>query len=31
MNILGMITGGGAKDIVEEVGVVIDSLNTSEE
>ena len=31
MNILGMITGGGAKDLVEGVGGVIDSLHTSEE
>ena len=31
MNILGMLTGGGAKDLVEGVGGVIDSLHTSEE
>ena len=31
MNILGMFTGGGAKDLVEGVGGVIDSLHTSEE
>ena len=31
MNILGMLTGGGAKDLVEGVGGLIDSLHTSEE
>ena len=31
MNILGMLTGGGAKDLVEGVGGVIDNLHTSEE
>jgi len=31
MNILGMLTGGGAKDLVKGVGGVIDSLHTSEE
>ena len=31
MNILGMITGGGAKDLVKNVGDVIDNLHTSEE
>ena len=31
MNILGMLTGGGAKDLVEGVGGVIDDLHTSEE
>ena len=31
MNILGMFTGGGAKDLVEGVGGVIDDLHTSEE
>ena len=31
MNILGMFTGGGAKDLVEGVGGVIDNLHTSEE
>ena len=31
MNILGMLTGGGAKDLVEGVGGVIDNLTTSKE
>ena len=31
MNILGMFTGGGAKDLVKGVGGVIDNLHTSEE
>jgi hypothetical protein len=31
MNILGMLTGGGAKDLVKGVGGVIDNLHTSEE
>ena len=31
MNILGMLTGGGAKDLVEGVGGVIDNLHTSKE
>ena len=31
MNILGMLTGGGTKDLVEGVGGVIDNLHTSEE
>ena len=31
MNILGMLSGGGAKDLVEGVGGVIDNLHTSEE
>ena len=31
MNILGMLSGGGAKDLVEGVGGVIDDLHTSEE
>ena len=31
MNILGMLTGGGVKDLVEGVGGVIDNLHTSEE
>jgi len=31
MNILGMLTGGGAKDLAKGVGGVIDSLHTSEE
>ena len=31
MNILGMLTGGGAKDLVKGVGEVIDDLHTSEE
>ena len=31
MNILSMLTGGGAKDLVKGVGGVIDSLHTSEE
>ena len=31
MNILGMLTGGGTKDLVEGVGNVIDDLHTSEE
>ena len=31
MNILGMLTGGGAKDLVDGVGGVIDNLHTSEE
>ena len=31
MNILGMLTGGGAKDLVKGVGNVIDSLHTSGE
>ena len=31
MNILGMLTGGGAKDLVEGIGGVVDSLHTSEE
>ena len=31
MNILGMITGGGAKDLVKGIGGVVDSLHTSEE
>ena len=31
MNILSMLTGGGAKDLVEGVGGVIDNLHTSEE
>jgi len=31
MNILGMLTGGGAKDLVEGIGGVVDNLHTSEE
>ena len=31
MNILGMLTGGGAKDLVKGVGGVIDNLHTSKE
>ena len=31
MNILSMLTGGGAKDLVKEVGGVIDNLHTSKE
>jgi len=31
MNILGMLTGGGVKDLVEGVGGVIDNLHTSKE
>tara|TARA_R100001594_G_scaffold20769_1_gene40221 strand:- start:1775 stop:2167 length:393 start_codon:yes stop_codon:yes gene_type:complete len=31
MNILKMITGGGAKDLVEGIGGVVDNLHTSEE
>ena len=31
MNILGMLSGGGAKDLVEGVGGVIDNLHTSKE
>ena len=31
MNILGMLTGGGTKDLIEGVGGVIDDLHTSEE
>ena len=31
MNILGMLTGGGTKDLVEGVGNVIDDLHTSKE
>ena len=31
MNILGMLSGGKAKDLVKEVGGVIDSLHTSKE
>ena len=31
MNILNMLTGGGAKDLVKGVGDVIDGLHTSEE
>ena len=31
MNILGMLSGGGAKDLIEGVGGVIDDLHTSEE
>ena len=31
MNILGMLTGGGAKDLVKSVGGVIDNLHTSKE
>ena len=31
MNILGMLSGGGVKDLVEGVGGVIDNLHTSEE
>ena len=31
MNILGMITGGGAKDLVKGIGGVVDNLHTSEE
>ena len=31
MNILGMLTGGGTKDLIEGVGEVIDDLHTSEE
>ena len=31
MNILGMLSGGGAKDLVEGVGGVIDDLHTSKE
>ena len=31
MNILGMLTGGGAKDLVKGIGGVVDSLHTSEE
>ena len=31
MNILSMFTGGGAKDLVEGIGGVVDNLHTSEE
>ena len=31
MNILKMFTGGGAKDLVEGIGGVVDNLHTSEE
>ena len=31
MNILGMLTGGGAKDLVEGIGGVVDNLHTSKE
>ena len=31
MNILSMLTGGGAKDRVEGIGGVVDNLHTSEE
>ena len=31
MNILSMLTGGGAKDLVESIGGVVDNLHTSEE
>ena len=31
MSILGMLSGGGAKDLVEGVGGVIDNLHTSKE
>ena len=31
MNILGMLSGGGVKDLVEGVGGVIDNLHTSKE
>jgi len=31
MNILGMLTGGGAKDLIKGVGGVIDNLHTSKE
>jgi len=31
MNILGMLSGGGAKDLIEGVGGVIDNLHTSKE
>ena len=31
MNILGMLTGGGAKDLVKGIGGVVDNLHTSEE
>ena len=31
MNILGMLTGGGVKDLVKGVGGVIDDLHTSKE
>ena len=31
MNILGMLTGGGTKDLIEGVGGVIDDLHTSKE
>ena len=31
MNILGMLTGGGAKDLVKGVGGIIDNLHTSKE
>jgi len=31
MNILGMLTGGGTKDLIEGVGGVIDNLHTSKE
>ena len=31
MNILSMLTGGGAKDLVEGIGGVVDNLHTSEE
>ena len=31
MNILGMLSGGGVKDLVEGVGGVIDDLHTSKE
>ena len=31
MNILGMLTGGGAKDLVKGIGGVVDNLHSSEE
>ena len=31
MNILGMLTGGGTKDLIDGVGGVIDNLHTSKE
>ena len=31
MNILSMLTGGGAKDLVKGIGGVVDNLHTSEE
>ena len=31
MNILGLLTGGGAKDLIKGVGGVIDNLHTSKE